>query len=412
MYLHLSYHLADEFQDDDNLKLGSLSSVPISMILSDCQHDVFFKNCYSESMLSRSSRCESQSFLGVLSNDNVSLASATGFFPSSTSTCKLSWRIYDQDVFSRIVTIFERLLYSSSVSSLLYPNIQDISIFGSDFLASQAMFHVFNFECISFQNLKKIYRTHHSLLQISLKIYDITHIISASESVQCSSTNFSRIDERTLVLLKSLQPATEITDINIHNESMISFKLDSTKLSTGLKIITAQADSQVFLSHLQIARLDPEYAHENVLQVFHQQLCLNITMNEHLTAKKLIDIIVSHKQNAGNPFMDENLLLNQRHVFSDIEAVVSSSASCTNEGAAPFSIYLFQLLSIIYSLGTSQRLYSNCYSLKKQNNACHQCCFQKCTQTGYLPCRSPDQTLGSLPSRCKAWCMSLCDSES
>jgi hypothetical protein len=190
--------------------------------------------------------------------------------------------------------------------------------------------------------LENIYRTHHSLLQISLKIYDITHIVPASELVQCSSTNFSRIDERTRVLLKSLQPATEITDINIHNVSMISFTLDSTKLSTGLKIITAQADSQVFLAHLQIARSDPEYAHDNVLQVFHQQLCLNVTMNEHLTAKKLIDIIVSHKQNAGNPFMDENLLLNQRHVFSDIEAVVSSSASCTNEGAAPFSIYLFQ----------------------------------------------------------------------
>lgn len=53
-------------------------------------------------------------------------------------------------------------------------------------------------------------------------------------------------------------------------------------------------------------------------------------------------------------------------------------------------------------------MYSACLIIKSQVSACHQCCFKKCTETGYLPCHSPDQALGTLPSRCKAWCMILC----
>jgi|LauGreDrversion4_2_1035121.scaffolds.fasta_scaffold916919_1 hypothetical protein len=67
-------------------------------------------------------------------------------------------------------------------------------------------------------------------------------------------------------------------------------------------------------------------------QVFQQQFCLNITMNEHLTRGKLIDIMNSHKDNSRSPFTDERLQLNQRQILSDIELVVSTSASCTSAG--------------------------------------------------------------------------------
>jgi hypothetical protein len=59
---------------------------------------------------------------------------------------------------------------------------------------------------------------------------------------------------------------------------------------------------------------------------------LNITKNEHLTAKKLVEIIDSNKEHAKNAFGDEKLLLNQRQLFSDIDFVVSSSASCISKG--------------------------------------------------------------------------------
>ncbi len=144
-----SHHLcADELQDDANLKLGSLSHVPISMILSDCQHDVVFMSCLSKSLLSRIDRCGSQSFLGVLSHNNLSLVSARGFYPSFSSTCKLTWRMYDQEFSVRTITIFERVLYRSSVSSLLYPNSQEITVAGNDFSASQVTRCYF--KCISF----------------------------------------------------------------------------------------------------------------------------------------------------------------------------------------------------------------------------------------------------------------------
>ena len=68
------------------------------------------------------------------------------------------------------------------------------------------------------------------------------------------------------------------------------------------------------------------------LQVFQQQFCLNITMNQHLTRGKLIDIMTSHKVNSRSPFTDERLQLNQRQILSDIELVVSTSASCTSAG--------------------------------------------------------------------------------
>jgi hypothetical protein len=58
-------------------------------------------------------------------------------------------------------------------------------------------------------------------------------------------------------------------------------------------------------------------------------------MNEHLTAQKLMEIMTVHKENARSPFIDESLQLSQRHMFSDINFVITSSASCTSEGTAP-----------------------------------------------------------------------------
>jgi hypothetical protein len=94
-------------------------------------------------------------------------------------------------------------------------------------------------------------------LQISLKIYDISQISSVPTTFQCSSTNFSRVDEKIRVLLNDLKPATEITDIKVHNETTMSFKLDSTSVLAGLKIITAQTDSQVCLEMLRIQHSPP-----------------------------------------------------------------------------------------------------------------------------------------------------------
>jgi hypothetical protein len=145
------------------------------------------------------------------------------------------------------------------------------------------------------------------------------------------------------------------------------------------------------------------------LQVFQQQFCLNITMNQHLTRGKLIDIMTSHKVNSRSPFTDERLQLNQRQILSDIELVVSTSASCTSAGNlfCAFCCAFCFLLKVF--AGTSEKIYSTCFNPKSSNFfSCNQCCFEKCTETGYLPCRSPDQSLGSLPSRCKAWCLGFC----
>jgi hypothetical protein len=167
-------------------------------------------------------------------------------------------------------------------------------------------------------------------LQISFKIYDVTDIKSVSETIECSSTYFSRIQENIQFSLQTTKPAFEITDIKVQNESTLSFNVDSIAISSGLKILTAQADSQVhsilYLSFICYALVMIFY------QVFQQHLCLNITANEHLTAKKLMAIIASHKENVESPFINENLLLKQQNIFSDINFVVSSSASCTTKG--------------------------------------------------------------------------------
>lgn len=55
-------------------------------------------------------------------------------------------------------------------------------------------------------------------------------------------------------------------------------------------------------------------------------------MNEHLTPEKLVKIMTSHKEKPRSPFIDENLQLNQQHILSDIDSVISSSASCTSTG--------------------------------------------------------------------------------
>jgi hypothetical protein len=169
-------------------------------------------------------------------------------------------------------------------------------------------------------------------VQISLKIYDVTRIMSEFDMFSCSSTNFSRRDGKLQVLLKTLSPITEITDIYVRNKTLISFVLDSARVLPGFKVITAQADSQVFLKcHSCFISLFGLMLMRPFYQIFHQQLCLNVTEHEHLTQSKLNGIIAAHKENARSPFI-EHLHLNQQQIFSDIENVVSASASCTSKG--------------------------------------------------------------------------------
>jgi hypothetical protein len=134
--------VADVFQDDSNTTLRSLTSVPMSMILSDCMNEVVFVACLSLSTLSGISRCDAESFLGVASHNNLSLVSETGFSPLSSTSCRLSWRMYDQEFFSTYLNIFERVMYSSFPASVLFPNVQNFHIKGSNFSASQAMFQL------------------------------------------------------------------------------------------------------------------------------------------------------------------------------------------------------------------------------------------------------------------------------
>lgn len=131
--------VADEIQDDSNTTLGSLTSVHISMVLSDCMHDVLFVSCFSLSTLSGISHCGATSFLGVASHNHLSLASDTGFSPSFSTSCRLSWRMYDQEFFSISMRIYERILYASSPTSVSYPNVQEFHILGNNFSASQAI---------------------------------------------------------------------------------------------------------------------------------------------------------------------------------------------------------------------------------------------------------------------------------
>jgi hypothetical protein len=291
------------------------------MVLSDCQHDIFV-SCLSQA--SRTKICGSQSFLGVSSHINLSLVSPAGFYPSSSSRCTLSWMIYGHEYFAKSVIIFERVLFKATISSLLFPNSQMITIFGNDFSASQAFMHILisqtaRFNCDTFL-----------FLQISFKIYDVTDVISVSQTIECSSTNFSRVQENIQFSLQNTKPAFEITDIRVQNESTLSFNLDSIAISSGIKIITAQADSQV---HSMLDLFCSRYVLVmDFYQVFQQHLCFNITVNEHLTAKKLMAIMASHKENVESPFINENLLLKQQNIFSDINFVISSSASCTTKG--------------------------------------------------------------------------------
>jgi hypothetical protein len=132
-----SYLLADVLQDDENFKLESLTSVTISMILSDCQHDVFMV-CSLDSETSRTKQCGAKSLSGAASHEHVSLVSGRGFFPLLSSTCRLSWRMYDQEIFATPIGIFERSLLNISTIVVTYPNSEEISISGNDFLASQA----------------------------------------------------------------------------------------------------------------------------------------------------------------------------------------------------------------------------------------------------------------------------------
>ncbi len=82
-------------------------------------------------------------------------------------------------------------------------------------------------------------------LQISIKIYDMSIPMSVSETSQCYSHQMFSVNQRIQVLLRHLNPAIEITDVKFLNDSMISFELDSSRVSAGQKIIVAQAGSQV-----------------------------------------------------------------------------------------------------------------------------------------------------------------------
>jgi hypothetical protein len=131
----------------------SLSSVPISMVLSDCMYEVAFVSCFSQSALSGSSHCGIESLFGVAFHNNLSLASGRGFYPSFSSSCRLSWHMYDQEFFSTSIRIFERVLYASLPASISFPDVQEVFILGNNFSASQAMLHgsaSFGIMCINF----------------------------------------------------------------------------------------------------------------------------------------------------------------------------------------------------------------------------------------------------------------------
>ena len=70
--------------------------------------------------------------------------------------------------------------------------------------------------------------------------------MSASETNHMSSIPFScMISDRIRSLLYSLSPVTEILDIKVHNQTMFSFELDSARISSGLKLVTAMSGTQV-----------------------------------------------------------------------------------------------------------------------------------------------------------------------
>jgi hypothetical protein len=75
-------------------------------------------------------------------------------------------------------------------------------------------------------------------------------MMSINEMSQCFSTKIVPFDQKIRVLLQNLNSATEIAVFKIFNDTAISFELDSTKLSTGLNVIVAQAGSQVQSSSL------------------------------------------------------------------------------------------------------------------------------------------------------------------
>jgi hypothetical protein len=152
--------------------------------------------------------------------------------------------------------------------------------------------------------------------------------MTATETKQFSSLPFTC--DKIRASLENLSPVTEILDIKIRNQTMFSFELDSARISSGLKLLTAKAGTQVCITSTS-RNLHLKFA-SPLNQVFQQQFYLNITKNEHLTAKKLVEIIVSNKEHARNAFSDETLLLNQRQLFTDIDLVVSSSTSCINKG--------------------------------------------------------------------------------
>ena len=87
-------------------------------------------------------------------------------------------------------------------------------------------------------------------LQISVKIYHAANMMSINEMSQCFSTKIVPFDQKIRVLLQNLNSATEIAVFKVFNDTAISFELDSTKLSTGLNVIVAQAGSQVQSSSL------------------------------------------------------------------------------------------------------------------------------------------------------------------
>jgi|LauGreDrversion4_2_1035121.scaffolds.fasta_scaffold871725_1 hypothetical protein len=95
--------------------------------------------------------------------------------------------------------------------------------------------------------------------QISLKIYDISEFMSASETNQFLSMPFScMISDRIRSLLYSLSPVTEILDIKVQNQTMFSFELDSARISSGLKLVTAMAGTQVCMIVFQHDVIAPD----------------------------------------------------------------------------------------------------------------------------------------------------------
>ena len=123
-------------------------------------------------------RCGAKSFLGIASHRNISLVSDSGMFPSGSSQCTFSWKMYGQEFLTTSRSIIERVIYTSTPTSVSFPNSQEIFIFGNNFFASQARPHLTRTIFLSFCFAHR-FRSRFMMLLISCRILKCIHVLPA-----------------------------------------------------------------------------------------------------------------------------------------------------------------------------------------------------------------------------------------